>query len=173
MAPLEILFLTTVLVLTVGAAAYFLNSKFNKLLESQKNEEAQRMLWDLLKEMRGSVEKNTETLNQKLAEQNKALGERLDNAARVVLEVQKSMRGVQKEVGIMSEIGHSMKSLQDFLKSPKLRGNIGEQVLGDLLAQMLPREAYTLQYGFKDGQKCDAVLRVAEGLIPVDAKFPL
>ena len=131
------------------------------------------MLWDLLKEMRGSVEKNTETLNQKLAEQNKALGERLDNAARVVLEVQKSMSGVQKEVGIMSEIGHSMKSLQDFLKSPKLRGNIGEQVLGDLLAQMLPREAYTLQYGFKDGQKCDAVLRVAEGLIPVDAKFPL
>jgi len=165
--------LVLVLIIGFGVVIFVITAQLKKVTEKPEDTEAQRMLWDLLKEMRGSVDKNTETLNQKLQEQNKALGERLDNAARAVLEVQKSMVGVQKEVGVMSEIGHSMKNLQDFLKSPKLRGNIGEQVLGDLLAQMLPREAYALQYGFKDGQKCDAILRVAEGLIPVDAKFPL
>src|SRR3989338_5216775 len=33
---------------------------------------------------------------------------------------------VQKTIGEFSEIGRSMKELQEYLTSPKLRGNIGE-----------------------------------------------
>jgi DNA recombination protein RmuC len=37
---------------------------------------------------------------------------------------------------------------------------------------MLPAEAYSLQYGFKSGERVDAVIKI-DKLVPVDAKFPL
>ena len=106
------------------------------------------------------------TTNVRLNEQSKTFNERLDNAARVIGEV-------QKNIGEMSEIGRGMKELQDFLKSPKLRGNIGEQVLKELLSQMLPKQSFHLQYTFKSGEKVDAAIKTSAGIIPVDSKFPM
>jgi DNA recombination protein RmuC len=37
---------------------------------------------------------------------------------------------------------------------------------------MLPADAYSLQYGFKSGERVDAVIKI-DRLVPVDAKFPL
>jgi len=91
---------------------------------------------------------------------------RLDKSAYVIADLQKS-------IGEFSEIGRSMKDLQDFLQSPKLRGNIGEQILKDLLAQHFPTDSFSLQYAFKSGEKVDAIIRTSSGLIPIDAKFPL
>ena len=119
-----------------------------------------------LKEMRGSLEKNTEVVNERLLESNKTVNERLDKAAEVI-------GGVQKELGQMSEIGRRMEELQEFLRSPKLRGNLGEQILSDLLAQTIPQEKFSLQYQFREGQKVDAAVKTVGGIIPIDAKFPL
>ena len=80
---------------------------------------------------------------------------------------------VQKNLGEMSEIGRGMKELQDFLKNPKLRGNIGEQVLNELLKQYLPKESFNLQYVFRSGEKVDAAIKTSAGIIPVDSKFPM
>lgn len=91
---------------------------------------------------------------------------RLDKAALIIA-------SVQKNIGEFSEIGRSMKDLQDFLRSPKLRGNIGEQILKELLLQYFPKDSYRLQYTFKNGEKVDAVIKTSQGLIPIDAKFPL
>jgi len=66
-----------------------------------------------------------------------------------------------------------MKDLQEFLSSPKLRGNIGEQVLKELLKQFLPKESFDLQYTFKSGEKVDAAIKTSGGIIPVDSKFPM
>ncbi len=38
---------------------------------------------------------------------------------------------------------------------------------------MLPREHYALQHGFATGDRVDAVVRIGDRLVPVDAKFPL
>jgi len=80
---------------------------------------------------------------------------------------------VQKTIGEFSEIGRSMKELQEYLTSPKLRGNIGEHVLKELLAQNFPKSSYKLQYHFKTGSIVDAVLITSQGLIPIDSKFPI
>jgi len=80
---------------------------------------------------------------------------------------------VQKTIGEFSEIGRSMKELQEYLTSPKLRGNIGEHVLKELLAQNFPKSSYKLQYHFKTGSIVDAILITSQGLIPIDSKFPI
>ncbi len=80
---------------------------------------------------------------------------------------------VQKSIGEFSQIGRSMQELQEFLTSPKLRGNIGEQILKELLAQYFPKDSYQLQYRFKTGEKVDAVIKTSQGIIPIDSKFPI
>lgn len=101
-----------------------------------------------------------------LQENSKQLNERLDRAAQVIA-------GVGREVGQMSEIGRSMKELQDFLKNPKLRGNIGEHILKDLISQIFPKNSFNLQYQFKSGEKVDAAIKTDAGILPIDSKFPM
>jgi len=56
---------------------------------------------------------------------------------------------------------------------PRLRGTLGEVWLEELLRQILPASAYRMQYGFRSGERVDAVVHVGERFVPVDAKFPL
>jgi len=77
------------------------------------------------------------------------------------------------ELGKVQEVGHNIKEFQEFLRSPKLRGNIGEQILRDLLEQMLPKENFSLQYQFQEGQIVDAIVKTNQGIIPIDSKFPM
>jgi DNA recombination protein RmuC len=62
--------------------------------------------------------------------------------------------------------------LEQALRPPKARGGLGELLLANLLRDSLPPEAYALQYGFRSGERVDAVVKV-DRLVPVDAKFPL
>jgi len=63
--------------------------------------------------------------------------------------------------------------LQLFLQSPKIRGNIGEQVLKDLVSQAFPKGSFHLQYAFKSGEKVDAAIQTTAGILPIDSKFPM
>lgn len=152
--------LITVATITVGFGVliYFLNKKLSN------NTDATLMEW--LKTMQSSINSSSDATVKTLQENSKQLNERLDNAARVI-------RDVEKEVGEMSEIGRNMRELQDFLKSPKLRGNIGEQVLKDLIAQMFPKNSFFLQYTFKSGEKVDAAIKTDAGILSIDSKFPM
>ena len=101
-----------------------------------------------------------------LQENSRQFNERLDTAARVIGDLKHSL-------GEMSEIGRGIRSLQEFLQSPKLRGNIGEQVLTDMIGQTFPKNSFHLQYSFKSGVKVDAVLKTDAGLLCIDSKFPM
>jgi DNA recombination protein RmuC len=65
-----------------------------------------------------------------------------------------------------------MQELQEILQSPKLRGNMGEHILKELLIQYFPESSYAFQYSFKNGEKVDAIIITTQGMIPIDAKFP-
>ncbi len=165
--------LLIVILLGFAGMFFFLNKKLSDL---RKNEtDASLVEW--LKTMQSSLEMTNKTLNESmqtnsthmvrtLQENSKQLNERLDKAAEVI-------RDVGREVGQMSEIGRSMQELQDFLKSPKLRGNIGEQVLKDLITQIFPKNSFHLQYQFKSGEKVDAAIQTDAGILPIDSKFPM
>ncbi len=101
------------------------------------------------------------------------LNARLDNAAKVVSEVSKGLGGLAEATKKVFEVGKDIASLQEILRSPKLRGGLGELFLGDLLAQIFPPAYFSLQYKFKSNETVDAVIKLGHGLVPVDAKFPL
>jgi DNA recombination protein RmuC len=72
----------------------------------------------------------------------------------------------------MLDRARDLARLEQALRPPKSRGGFGELLLGNLLRDRLPADAYQLQYTFRDGERVDAVIKV-EKLVPVDAKFPL
>jgi len=164
------LLLIFVLVIGFSIIIYFINKK-----SSQTATDATLLEW--LKSMQVKIDETNKTVNETLRASNqnitstlqtntKALNDRLDNAAKVI-------GAVQKNIGEMSEIGRGMKDLQEFLKSPKLRGNIGEHILQELLGQMLPKNSFNMQYAFHNGTIVDAAIKTEAGIIPIDSKFPM
>jgi DNA recombination protein RmuC len=101
------------------------------------------------------------------------IGQRLEETQRVVGEVRRGLGAVDQQVRSVSEMARDLRGMQELLRSPKVRGGLGELLLADLLGQVLPRSSFALQHEFGGGERVDAVLRVGSGLVPVDAKFPL
>jgi DNA recombination protein RmuC len=139
-----------VLVMGFGLVVYALNQKMDQL----KNDSAV-----------GLIKQDLVGMSQTLSQTQIHMGERLDKAAQ-------AFASLQNQLGAMQELGRSIKDIQDVLKSPKQRGNIGEQLMGDLIRQQIPKHSFNLQYTFKSGEKVDAVIKTKNGLIPIDSKFP-
>ena len=155
-----------VLVVLIGGlvvVGFLVNKRLTEISEAQKPSEE---LLEIIKMLQEGSKEDRKVLLNSLQKNTQALNERLDAAARVI-------GRVQRNIGEMSEIGRGIKDLQEFLRSPKIRGNIGEQVLKELLAQMLPKQSFNFQYTFKSGEKVDAVIKTTAGMIPIDSKFPM
>jgi len=152
---------------------YIVKTELSQLTKTDEN----KALLQWLKSMQGTIDStnktlhdtmrgNTSDMTKALQENSKQLNERLDTAARVIGDLKKNL-------GEMSEVGKGIRSLQEFLQSPKLRGNIGEQVLSDMIGQTFPKNSFHLQYTFHSGLKVDAVLKTDAGLLCIDSKFPM
>ena len=151
-----------IIVVCFGVLLYVVNRKFSQL----QNQKTDPTILEWMRSMNQSMQHTNVNVTQILQENSKQLNERLDRASQV-------MQEVNKEVGKMSEIGRNMEELQQFLKSPKQRGNIGEQVLKDLISQIFPKNSFHLQYAFKSGEKVDAAIKTDAGILSIDAKFPM
>ena len=122
----------------------------------------------------------TQQINERLKETSAALqdthktvGERLDSATRVFGEVQKSLGRLEETHRHILDISKDVASLQELLRAPKFRGEIGETLLGKLLEDIMPKENIKIQHRFKSGDIVDAALVVGKNFISIDAKFPL
>ncbi len=130
------------------------------------NKKEDTTLTEWLRSMQSSIEHTNTDVTKVLQENTRQFNTRLDTATNVIGDLKKSL-------GEMSEVGRGIRSLQEFLQSPKLRGNIGEQVLTDMIGQTFPKNSFHLQYSFKSGMKVDAVLKTDAGLLCIDSKFPM
>ena len=121
----------------------------------------------------GQVNQRLDAMSQSLQNANSAISSSLGNATNIFGTVQESLGRLSVSNQQIMEISKDIASLQELLRSPKLRGQIGEIFLENLLAQVLPKEYFSMQYRFKTGDAVDAVIKLADRLVPVDAKFSL
>jgi len=103
----------------------------------------------------------------------KSVDDRLNTTTQVIQSISAQLGQIGESSKNLLAMGKDISELQNILRAPKLRGNLGELFLGELLGQMLPSEHYELQHTFQGGEKVDAVIMLQSGLVPVDAKFPL
>ncbi len=115
--------------------------------------------------LRGSVE-------QRLSSFEGHLGGQLSEANKLFSSLKQDFGELKESSNNMLEIGKQINELQSILSSPKLRGNLGETLLEELIKQVIPQGFYEFQYAFRDGSKVDAVIRTSERMIPIDSKFP-
>ncbi|MGD0335489.1 MAG: DNA recombination protein RmuC [Candidatus Omnitrophota bacterium] len=113
------------------------------------------------------------SMERTIQEANKIIGQNLGNATNVFGNVEKQLGKLEETNKQIVEISKDISSLQELLRAPKFRGSMGETLLENLLAQVLPQGHFTMQYRFKSSDAVDAVIRLGERLVPVDAKFSL
>ena len=129
-------------------------------------EETRRTLQQQLEGLVGAV-------NAQLGQSQAALGQQFEGATKVFGEIRGQLGQVAEMAARMETLGQELDELQGILKAPKLRGNMGEAQLEEFLRQVLPAPFWQTQYRFADGQTVDAIIRLRDHLVPVDAKFPL
>jgi DNA recombination protein RmuC len=112
-------------------------------------------------------------MTEQMGQVGSGVQQQLQHVGQVVGAVQGSLGKLGEVTQRVFDVGRDIAGLEQLLKSPKIRGGVGETLLENLLAQMLPREQYALQHPFATGDRVDAVIRIGERLVPVDAKFPL
>jgi DNA recombination protein RmuC len=114
-----------------------------------------------------------ETMDRRLGELDRRVDSRLESATRTATELHRELGKLGEANAQMLERARELSKLEQALRPPKARGGFGELLLGNLLADTFPADKYELQYGFKGGDRVDAVIRLDRSLVPVDAKFPL
>ncbi len=123
--------------------------------------------------LQGQIDGLREQVRKSLEGGRMEIDRRLEETNRVVGEVRRDLGQVGVQVRSVREAARDLRGLQELLRSPKVRGGLGETLLAELLAQVLPQANFALQYEFSSGERVDAVLKVGDRLVPVDSKFPL
>ena len=164
--------------LAVGALAVWLNRRLGvQGLETSRllagaAESIDRRVGDV----EAKVDRRVAELETKVDRRLEGLDGRLlstqQSAGKTATEIVERLGKLDGTAAQMLARANDLARLEQALRPPKARGGVGEILLGNLLRDSLPPEAYRLQHTFRTGERVDAVIKV-DRLVPVDAKFPL
>jgi DNA recombination protein RmuC len=112
-------------------------------------------------------------VDRRLAELDVRVDGRLAGMTETSTKIHERLGKVDEATAQMNERAKDFQRFEQLLRPPKARGGVGELMLKQLLADVLPAEKFTLQHGFRSGERVDAVIQLDGMLIPIDAKFPL
>lgn len=165
---MEVFLVILVIILLAGMAAMFwqFSKKFKELTDGKKDDQSFLMLQERIKEL-------NQTVDHKLSDSTKQIQTQFGQTLGAIKDITKTTTELQetnKQVIGFSEQLHDLKKV---LTSQKQRGNLGEAGLQLVLENILPPNAYKLQYKIDEGAVVDAAIITKDGIIPVDAKFSL
>lgn len=112
-------------------------------------------------------------VDRRLGELDTKVDRRLATASETSTRIHDRLGKLDEATAQINERARDLAKLEQALRPPKARGGFGELLLSNLLADTFPADRYSLQHGFRSGERVDAVIRLDRGLVPVDAKFPL
>jgi DNA recombination protein RmuC len=173
----------TVLLVAIAAGAVWLVRLLRAELARQRNESAAQLAelqsasGAQLAERSAEVDRRlalvVETMDRRLAELDTKVDRRLASATETSSRIHERLGKLDEATAQMNARAKELARLEQALRPPKARGGFGEILLANLLADTFPADKYALQYGFRSGERVDAVIRLDRALVPVDAKFPL
>jgi DNA recombination protein RmuC len=100
------------------------------------------------------------------------LNDTIEKNERAFARVDRHLTDLSGQTRQIVQYSSELQKLQEIFKSPKPRGTLGEFVLEQLLADLIPRDRFALQWDI-NGNKADAAVRTEEGWLCIDSKFPL
>ncbi|MDP3052848.1 MAG: DNA recombination protein RmuC [bacterium] len=162
---MEIIFLIVILLVLLGGLALIFWFLKNRLAVPKNDEQSLLMIQNQIGEI-------TKTLDNKLGESTKSMQSQFDSSSRLIKEITQELTKVGEGQKQVVDVARQLEDLQDILKNPKQRGNLGEYSLELLLQNFFPHN-YESQYEFKDGTKVDFIIRIKDKIIPIDSKFSL
>lgn len=112
-------------------------------------------------------------VDRRLGELDVKVDRRLAGMTETSSKIHDRLGKVDEATAQMNERAKDFQRFEQMLRPPKARGGVGELLLANLLADILPAGRFALQHGFSSGERVDAVIMLDDALIPIDAKFPL
>jgi DNA recombination protein RmuC len=162
-----------VLILVVlGLLVWLISTSFASRKEIAGQATGITFLQQQLEALKTAQDRTTESLQKSLQTGQNALTQSLQASQQTLSKLHTQIGELQGTSTQMMRVGDEVRRLQDILSSPKLRGQMGEWSLENLLANILPKDSYKRQYTFKDGKMVDALIEMADFSVPIDAKFP-
>lgn len=114
-------------------------------------------------------------LNSLTQQVNTRLTEGFEKTSTTFIDIVKRLTIIDEAQKKITELSQHVVSLQDILVDKKARGAFGEVQLNSLIANVLPKANYSLQYTLSNQKRADCILFLPEptGNLVIDAKFPL
>ena len=127
----------------------------------------------------GSVEALAKSVDGRLEQISGKVSERLDEGFKKTNEtfvnVMARLATIDEAQKKIDGLTTNMVSLQELLGDKRSRGAFGEVQLEGLVRNIMPPQAYEMQYSLPNGTRVDCILKLPEptGMVAVDSKFPL
>jgi DNA recombination protein RmuC len=171
----NLLLLAALIILGIVLVLFLVSLARSVKAASGKVEDLKRSQTDnpALSLMQQQIGQLTNQVNQQLQNMSSQFQKTTGDIGQTLGDVQSHLGKVEVTAKEVLDKAKNIANLEDLLRAPKFRGGMGEFFLGDLLAQILPPEFFSLQHRFKSGEKVDAAIKIGSSLVPVDAKFPL
>ena len=173
----------------LAAVIIFQSIKINKNLNSKNQDQGVNLLkMDVielnksLNRMRENLDLNLNNFNEKVSEKiernnvqlQNSMTKQISESAKIVEEVSKRLTKLDETNNRVVNVADELKTLQNALQNPKQRGVLGEFYLAQVLENVLPPNAFQIQYKFKNGEIVDAAIFLDQHkILPVDSKFSL
>ena len=177
------------IILVVGfALVYFKKTEMrddnSQELLLQLNEALRKEIQEIRKEVGENSEKGRKEIEEKLKDINKGIStfqesskedmqKQFASSSKVIKEVTSELEKIKGTNEQVLGFANQMKTLEKILSNQKQRGILGEIQLENLLANVLPPELFQMEYHFDNGEAVDAIVKVGDYIIPIDAKFSL
>jgi len=184
---LDSIILILLVLSNIGLILYFFSKRNNNnqsdlILKISNN--LTNQVQDIRKEISENSEKSRVEIESKLQNINKEISEfqmssktqmqkQFSDSNKIIKEVTVELEKIKGTNEQVLSFANQMKTLEKILGNQKQRGIFGEIQLENLLSNVLPPEIFQMQYSFKDGGIVDAIVKVNDNIIPIDAKFSL
>ena len=166
---MEYLFTLIVLAVSLFGIYFLIKKQINK--NSQDNsKELESKLESFIEAFKLTSAENLNKQLQDSKQDQKNMEIRFSETINKLTKELEKIKGTNEQV---LTFANQMKTLEKILGNQKQRGILGEIQLENLLANVLPPELFQMQYSFNNGEAVDAVIKVGEFIIPIDAKFSL